>query len=101
MKKYAFVFFLLFMYSLSNNNCFAIIDYMPILHAIPKDTTIVYFIEDVSSEGAEAEVRYIDGKISSAKIVICGDMGQTHLEYTFHKDNIKVIEKSFSYTKLL
>lgn len=100
MKKYILCLTIAFMTLLGNSSSFASIsNHYTMLGSTPKDTTIVYFIEGISSEGTEATVRYTNGKMSFAKIILCGDMGQIRIEYIFMKDRIGVCEKVYSYTK--
>jgi hypothetical protein len=61
------------------------------------DTTIVYDIENISSEGAEAVVRYAGKKIKESTISIYGETGQAKIIYTFSPNIIKVTEKEFAY----
>lgn len=62
-----------------------------------KDTTIVYDIENISSEGAEAVVKYSDKKIKESTITIYGETGQAKIIYSFSSDLINVTEKKFAY----
>ncbi len=64
-----------------------------------KSNSIIYSIEGISTEGTEVNVRYINNKIESAKIIIYGDLGQIKIEYFFLKDRIRVDEKIYSYMK--
>lgn len=65
----------------------------------PKDTIISYLIENISTEGTNADVRYINGKIKSAEVLICMSMGQMQINYTFYPDTVEVQEIAYSYTK--
>ena len=65
--------------------------------ATVKDTTIVYDIENISSEGSEAVVKYADNKIKESTISIYGETGQAKIIYSFSSDIINVIEKQFAY----
>lgn len=66
------------------------------------DTVVYYNIEELSSEGAEAEVLYtFAGDISSVKIRIYGCSGQVRIEMTLDKSQIKVKEKTYFYEKPL
>lgn len=60
-------------------------------------TIIIYSIENISSEGAEAIIRYVQGRISLCKINIYGEMGRANLIYKFSKNMIKVTEKDYNY----
>lgn len=64
---------------------------------LQKDTTIVYAIDGISTEGTAATTRYIDGKIKESLIEIYGEMGKAIINYTFRGDSIKVEEKQFRY----
>ena len=63
------------------------------------DTTITYDIPDMSSEGAGAAVKYVQGKISHAEIRIYGGMGQSKTDYTFTEEGIEVTDTVYQYTK--
>ena len=65
--------------------------------SVVKDTTIVYDIVNISSEGAEAVVKYIDKKIKESTISIYGETGQAKIIYSFSSDLINVTEKEFAY----
>lgn len=65
--------------------------------SVIKDTTIVYDIENISSEGAEAVVKYADKKIKESTISIYGETGQAKIIYSFSSDLINVTEKEFAY----
>ncbi|OYQ51255.1 hypothetical protein [Flavobacterium aurantiibacter] len=64
---------------------------------IVKDTTIVYDIDNVSAEGVEATVRYVNKKIKESTINIYGETGQATITYLFSSDLINVTEKVFEY----
>ncbi|WP_308600393.1 hypothetical protein [uncultured Dysgonomonas sp.] len=67
-----------------------------------KDTTIFYNIDGISSEGTEARVEYIKGRIRESLISIYGETGQSKIFYKFLDDSIEVLEKDFVYkTNLL
>ncbi|GEM_PF-3644079 len=61
------------------------------------ETTITYNIEGISSEGAEAKVTYVNGKISRSIISIYGEAGQATIIYEFGAEKIKVLETKYSY----
>ncbi|MEZ5046602.1 MAG: hypothetical protein R2831_06385 [Chitinophagaceae bacterium] len=61
------------------------------------DTTIIYTIQDLSSEGAEAKTLYKGNKIAKSEISIYGETGQIVIKYSFHNDTIDVYEKQFAY----
>lgn len=63
-----------------------------------KDTLITYNLEDLSPEGASADVLYKNRKISESAIVLYGGSGKKEIEYIFEEDKIKVTEKSFVYS---
>ncbi len=64
---------------------------------IVKDTTIVYEIDNISSEGVEAVVIYSDKRIKESIINIYGETGQAKIIYLFSSDLINVTEKEFAY----
>jgi len=65
---------------------------------ISQDTVIViYNIENISSQGAEAIFHYIQGKVSLCEVNIYGEMGKGELIYEFYDNHIKVIEKDYNY----
>lgn len=61
------------------------------------DTTINYDLNGISSEGAEAQVKYKKGIIEEGKLIVFGETGKAEILYIFHSDEIKVTEKMFSY----
>ena len=61
------------------------------------DTTIIYDIDNLSSEGAEARVLYRDGKIKESTIFIYGAGGKTEIEYLFTSNFIRVREQTYLY----
>lgn len=65
--------------------------------AVKKDTTISYDIEGISTEGAEAVTKYVNGQIKESTISIYGETGQAKVIYVFLSNQIKVIEKEFVY----
>ncbi|MFV0537113.1 MAG: hypothetical protein ACK5M3_07045 [Dysgonomonas sp.] len=69
---------------------------------LASDTVILYEMEGLSSEGAEAVVYYkASGNIDSARISIYGSSGQVQIEMSFSKAQIKVIERSYFYRQPL
>ena len=62
-----------------------------------KDTLITYNIEDISTEGVEAKVNYVNGKIAKSVTNIYGETGQSTIIYEFDTDKIKVSETKYSY----
>ncbi|WP_249169262.1 hypothetical protein [Porphyromonas levii] len=61
------------------------------------ETLITYNIEGISSEGAEAKVNYVNGKISKSITTIYGETGQATIIYLFETEKIKVLESRYSY----
>jgi hypothetical protein len=61
------------------------------------DTTIIYDIDNLSSEGAEARVLYVDGKIKESTTYIYGAGGKTEIEYIFASNFIRVREQTYLY----
>lgn len=61
------------------------------------ETSITYNIEGISSEGAEAKVTYVNGKISKSITSIYGETGQATIIYEFGAEKIKVLEYKYSY----
>ncbi|WP_276133041.1 hypothetical protein [Polluticoccus soli] len=70
---------------------------VPDSQSAQKDTTITYDIEGVSTEGARAEVKYVNGEISESTTTIYGEMGKATVVYKFEKDRIKVSETQYAY----
>lgn len=66
---------------------------------IPGDTTIVYDLEGISAEGAQAVVHYVKGKIDKSEITIYGETGRTVLVYVFFEKLITVTEEKYKYKK--
>lgn len=65
---------------------------------IVKDTTLIFSIEGLSSEGSEVKARYINDTITIAIWSILGESGQSIIQYHFLKDGkIDVIEKNYKY----
>ena len=62
-----------------------------------KDTLIVYDIEGISLDGAEAMVNYVNGRITKSVTNIYGETGQGTVLYKFEKDRIRVTETKYSY----
>jgi hypothetical protein len=54
-------------------------------------------IYDISSQGAEVNAYYLQGKIVLSQINIYGEMGQTKIVYEFADNQIKVTEKDYQY----
>lgn len=67
------------------------------ISTIKKDTTILYDIEGISAEGAEATVKYVNGKIKESTINVYGETGQAKIVYVFLPTQINVTEKEFTY----
>ena len=63
-----------------------------------RDTIIVYNVDDISSEGAEAKAFYRNNKIVKSDISIFGETGQIKIVYSFLDDTINVKEKQFKYS---
>ena len=61
------------------------------------DTTIIYDIDNLSSEGTEARVLYRDGKIKESTIFMYGAGGKTEIEYLFTSNFIRVREQTYLY----
>ncbi|PUZ22570.1 hypothetical protein GA0116948_109172 [Chitinophaga costaii] len=65
---------------------------------LSNDTTIVFSIDGLSSEGSEVKAHYIDGRISDAKWDIFGETGQSIILYSFLKNGtVKAFEKNYTY----
>jgi hypothetical protein len=64
---------------------------------VGRDTTIEYNIEGLSSEGASAKAKYINGKIKECEIYIYGETGQSKISYAFNDSQINVSEKQLTY----
>ena len=62
-----------------------------------KDTVIIYDIDNISSQGAEAIVHYNQSKITLCEINIYGEMGRVNLIFEFSNNQIKVTEKDYQY----
>ena len=71
-------------------------DIIPVSRAT-NETSITYNIEGISSEGAEAKVTYVNGKISKSITSIYGETGQATIIYEFGDEKIKVLETKYSY----
>lgn len=65
---------------------------------LQNDTTIKYDIEGISSEGTEATVKYMNGKINEAVIKVYGETGQAEIVYSFLNNGIVVKEKELGYS---
>jgi len=62
-----------------------------------QDTWVIYDIEGISTEGAEAKVNYVDGKITESVTIVYADTWQTTIVYEFEIDKIKVLEAKYFY----
>ncbi|MDR2123173.1 MAG: hypothetical protein LBP34_08620 [Flavobacteriaceae bacterium] len=69
----------------------------PDFYRIAKDTLVTYDIEGISTEGAEAKVNYVNGKITKSITNIYAGTGQASVVYEFDTDKIKVLETKNSY----
>lgn len=67
------------------------------LSTATNEKSITYNIEGISSEGAEAKVTYVNGKISKSITSIYGETGQATIIYEFGAEKIKVLETKYSY----
>jgi hypothetical protein len=65
------------------------------------DTTINYDLENISSEGAEAQVCYTNRKINRAYVVIYGASGRVETSYLFNISSVEAIERNYKYDKPL
>ena len=65
------------------------------------ETSIIYNIEGISSEGAEAKVNYVNGKISKSITTVYGETAQATIIYEFGAEKIKVLETKYSYKRML
>lgn len=65
------------------------------------DITIKYNLEDISSEGAEAEACYFEKQINKARIIINGASGRVEISYSFLNGAIKAEERTYKYLKSL
>lgn len=65
------------------------------------ETSITYNIEGISSEGAEAKVNYVNGKISKSITTVYGETAQATIIYEFGAEKIKVLETKYSYKRML
>lgn len=68
---------------------------------IPIDTLIAYDIDGISTEGAEAEVKYIHGIIKNSVVNIYAGTWQASIRYEFEETKIKVVEIKYSYKTTL
>ena len=66
---------------------------------ILRDTAIIYALEGISLEGAEAKVFYSKGKIQKADISIYGETGQCQINYVFQDKVIETNEKCYDYSE--
>jgi hypothetical protein len=67
------------------------------LNKMAKDTLMIYDIEGISAEGAEAKVSYVNGRITNSVTSVYGETGQATIIYEFETDKIKVLETKYSY----
>jgi hypothetical protein len=65
------------------------------------DTTVIYDLENISSEGAEVEGCYVNKYLIRAKTSIYGAGGRNDIFYLFNGDTVNVIEKNYIYQKPL
>lgn len=65
------------------------------------DSSRIYDIEGISTEGTQAEVYYSNSKIKKAKIGIYGETGKIEMAYFFHDSYIDVTETVYSYKKII
>lgn len=74
-------------------------DIVPVfpMNRATNETSTTYNIEGISSEGAEAKVTYVNGKISKSITSIYGETGQATIIYEFGDEKIKVLETKYSY----
>ncbi len=61
------------------------------------EKSITNNIEGISSEGAEAKVNYVNGKISKSITTVYGETAQATIIYEFGAEKIKVLETKYSY----
>lgn len=101
MKVIIFLSSILFLFCCKNNNKKENISNKAVKNTIEEnnlvDTTIIYNIEGISSEGSEAKAIYKKNKIVKSEVSIYGETGQIQIEYSFDNDTINVIEKQFGY----
>ena len=67
------------------------------LSTATNEKSITYNIEGISSEGAEAKVNYVNGKISKSITTVYGETAQATIIYEFGAEKIKVLETKYSY----
>ncbi|MEQ1675668.1 MAG: hypothetical protein ABL876_03130 [Chitinophagaceae bacterium] len=65
------------------------------------DTTVKYEIEDISSEGAEANACYRNNSIYQCRVVVFGAGGRADLQYNFNDSVVMVKEYLYKYSKPL
>lgn len=65
------------------------------------EKSITYNIEGISSEGAEAKVNYVNGKILKSITTVYGETGQATIIYEFGAEKIKVLETKYSYKRMI
>lgn len=74
----------------------AVTEPRPVITA--KDTTLEYDIENVSLEGSDAKVHYVNGVIRGAEWHMYHETGQSVIYYTFLENGIvKAQEKNYGY----
>lgn len=97
MLRYTFFCLLLAACTHAQDNKTAQVAEVAAYQSTQKDTTITYDIEGISTEGARADVRYVNGEIAESTTTIYGEMGKATVTYKFEKDRIKVSETQYSY----
>ena len=65
------------------------------------EKSIIYKIEGLSSEGAEAKANYVNGKISKSITTVYGETAQATIIYEFEAQKIKVLETKYSYKRMI
>jgi hypothetical protein len=63
----------------------------------PKDTTISYDIEGISSEGAQAIAKYVKNQIKECAINVYSERGQIRMIYVFERNKIEVEQRDYFY----
>ncbi len=69
--------------------------------SVPCDTVVNYNIEDISSEGAEAEACFIKNKLVKCKAIIFGAAGRIEIQYLVRDSVVEVAEYMYKYKKSL
>lgn len=69
--------------------------------SVPCDSVVKYNIEDISSEGAEAEACYIKNKLVKCKAMIFGAAGRIEILYLVKDSLVEAIEYTYRYKKQL